>query len=62
MSTVINNATNTNHNEAIDIQELVDFLQSYEYDANGNPRMVELEDGRCVSFEELESMEVSSHE
>lgn len=62
MSTVINNATNTNHNEAIDIQELVDFLQSYEYDANGNPRMVELEDGRCVSFEELESMGVSSHE
>ncbi|HCJ5570826.1 TPA: hypothetical protein NUX20_004110 [Escherichia coli] len=62
MSTVTNNATNTNHNEAIDTQELVDFLQSYEYDANGNPRMVELEDGRYVSFEELESMEESSHE
>lgn len=41
---------------------LTEFLDSYEYDDNGNPRMIELEGGRCVSLEELEEMEVDNGE
>lgn len=62
MSTSNINTNNTMTQEQKDAQELKDFLDSYEYDANGNPRIVELESGRCVSFEELETMEEFNHE
>ncbi|CFQ72168.1 hypothetical protein V5E43_002618 [Yersinia enterocolitica] len=41
---------------------IIDFIDSYEYDTNGNPRMIQLEDGRCVSLEELQAMEEQDHE
>jgi len=63
MSTLNNiNAVHTNANTDEDTKELMDFLASYDYDPEGNPRMVELEDGRCVSFQELEAMGEQNHE
>lgn len=63
MSTLnINNTITKEQQEQQDAQELKNFLDSYEYDANGNPRIIELDDGRCVSFEELETMEEFNHE
>ena len=42
-------------NSNVNTKAMTDLLDSYEYDSEGNPRMIEGTDGKLYSYQEAEA-------